>query len=790
MFDFIKIPFKKSNEQIVLQSLCDQIKQFGFCKGPCLERHELCKQLDKNCLNIPFKCLVGIQLTRILSASHFYGRILKYSTVKDPRKNEDWINVDDLFEIIKSELKLVGSYLNTKIVHKTLVTGEMVMVEIEKEYFRAVILNIIHGWFMVNVKVKLIDIGREEEISSNKVFVLPNHLKEFRPVAIEIILSSMEPIREEESVLSWPITTTKLVQSLFEPLILTNTELICKVELILGTTLWIDWILAKKCINCSHFACKLYQNSLKLPRELIDRKLAKTTTRLNDRLVELNKNAHVWKEHLNEDKSKNIFLNNQKSGLSLFSCEEPKIKNDNRIQVQWAHLSENMIYNVSVEYIEHPKCFLVRNLQFINRINALQKDIDEVINNNTVDQLTCATVGTVCLALSPEGNKYNRAFVKQVKDQIVNILYVDYGEFCQVNIENLLTIPSNLITKLPFQVIECNLSGFKDISQTDIIGQFVDRFFQLTNTNLCLKVLSSSTNAKLTGGSCYEIALFNNILNINITMADDFNMYVDNIQLQNISTMNFKYDKIEDDEYDEEELHSQLELLEILLNSSTKMDEKNVELNSNDLIQEKTENKNYKSNEKKNISDSLKFNHGSQINNKQERYVKAVKKYCLDCNTSSMVPQCFWHQDDKWIYINLDVISVKNYDISHTTDTITVNIETNTISYFFKIILYAFIVEELFTCHVDFDGICIKAKKLIQVKYQWPRLVKCSNRHKYIIYDPKYIVDHKERNLWVRALNKFKMMSHAKLCNMVDYDSDSYNSDSNSEEYTIFEDTL
>ncbi|XP_025416828.1 putative ATP-dependent RNA helicase TDRD12 [Sipha flava] len=789
MFDFIKIPFKKSKEQIVLQSLCDQVKQFGFCKGPCLERHELCKQLDKNCLNIPFKCLVGIQLTRILSASHFYGRILKYSTVKDPRKDEDWINVDDLFEVIKSELKLIGSYLDTKILHETPVIGEMVMVEIEKEYFRAVILDVIHGWFMVNIKVKLIDLGRKEEIPSNKVFSLPNHLKEFRPVAIEIILS-MEPFGEEESVLSWPNTTTKLVQSLFEPLILTNIEFICKVELTLGTTIWIDWILAKKCMNCSHLACKLYQNSLKLPRELIDRKLAKTTSRLIDRLEDLNKNAHVWKVHLNKDKPINTFLNIQKSGLSLFSCEEKKIKNDNPIQVQWAHLSENMIYNVSVDYIEHPKCFLVRNLQFGKSIYALQKDIDEAINSNTVYQLTCANVGTVCLALSPEENKYNRALVKQVKDQIVNILYVDYGEFCQVKIKNLLTIPSNLITKLPFQVIECNLSGFKDISQTDIIDQFVDRFFHLTNTNLCLYVLSSSTNAKLTGGNYYEIVLFNNVMNINTTMADDFNMYVDNMQIQNISTLNFKYDEIEDDKLDEEEFHSQLELLEVLLNSSTKMDQKNIELNSNDLIQDKIESKNVESNEKKTLPDSLNFNHVTQENNKLQKYVKTVKKYCLDCNTSSLMPQCFWHQDDKWLYIKLDVISVNNYDISHTTDTITVNIETNTISYFFKILLFAFIVEELFTCHVNFDGIYIKAKKLIEVKYRWPRLVKCSNRHKYIIYDPEYIVDHKSRNLWIRVLNKFKMKSHAKLCNVVDYDSDSYNSDSSVEEYTIFEDTL
>lgn len=759
--------FKECKEQTVHQFLCDQVKQFGFCKGPCLERHELCKILDKNCLNIPSKCLISIQLTRILSASHFYGRILKYSTVKDPRKDEDWINVNDLFDVINDELKNVASSLDTKILHKTPVIGEMVMVEIKQEYFRAVILDVINGWFTVNVKVKLIDLGHREDISSNKVFVLPNYLKEFRPVAIEIILSSMEPIGDEDSILSWPIGTTRLVQSLFEPLILTDLEFVCKVELILGTTLWIDWILAKKCVNCSHFACKLYQNTLKFPQELINRKLAKTTNRLIDRLVDLNKNAHVWEEHPIEDKSK------IKLGMSLFSCEEKTIKNDNPIQVQWAHLSENLISNVSVDYIEHPKCFLVRNLKFIEMINALQKDIDEVINNKIVTKLTCATVGTVCLALSPEGNNYNRALVKQVEDQIITILYVDYGEFYQMKIENLLTIPSKLITKLPFQVIECSLSGFKDILQTDIINQFADHFLLLTNTNLCLKVISSSTNAKLTGGYHYEIVLFNNIMNVNITMADEFNMYIDNIQIQNISSLNYKYDETEDDEYDEEEFQSQLELLKILMKNPTETGEENNELNKTNLIKNKNESKSNESNE----------------NKTKKNYVKTVKKYCMDCNKTSSVPQCFWHQDEKWLYIKLDVISVNNYDISHTMDTITVNIETNTISYSFKIVLYAFIEEEFFTCHINYNGICIKAKKLVKVKYQWPRLVKCSIRHKYIIYDPEYIVDCKDKNVLVKILNKFKMISRSKSCN-VDYNSDFDNSDSSDEEYTVFEDTL
>jgi len=105
MFDFIKIPFKDSKVSISRPFLCDKVKQFGVCEGTCAERHDLCETLDKECLNIPTKCLINIQLTKILSASHFYGRILKYSTKKNPTKDQDWINFNDSFERIKYELK-------------------------------------------------------------------------------------------------------------------------------------------------------------------------------------------------------------------------------------------------------------------------------------------------------------------------------------------------------------------------------------------------------------------------------------------------------------------------------------------------------------------------------------------------------------------------------------------------------------------------------------------------------------------------------------------------------------
>ncbi|XP_016661859.1 putative ATP-dependent RNA helicase TDRD12 [Acyrthosiphon pisum] len=799
MFDFIKIPFKDSKVSISRPFLCDKVKQFGICEGTCAERHDLCKTLDKECLNIPTKCLINIQLTKILSASHFYGRILKYSTKKNPTKDQDWISVNDSFERIKYELKNIGSTPNTIILSKTFTIGEMVMVQTEqKEFYRAVVLDIDYGWLTVKVKVILIDMGHTEEISSNKIFVLPSHLKELRPVAVEIIISSMEPVVEGGSVFNWPVNTTNLVRSLLEPIILTDLEFICKVELTLGITLWVDWILAKKCIKCSHIACKLYKTSLILPNELIKRNLARRSSLLVDKLINLDKDAYLWKKHLNAEKPLIV----KKSSIPLFSCDEQKNEIDEVIKVQWAHLSEHTISNVSVRYVDSPKCFFVINMQFYERVIALQRDIDDAISNKTVEQLTCATVGNVCLALAPEENKYNRVIIQKINGKKAEVLFVDYGEFYEVEIDNLLTIPSSLLTKLPLQVIECSLSGFNVILPTDDVAQFNNRLLELTDTKIHLKVLSSTTNAKFTGGTYYEVVLFSNDMNINSTMADEFNMYVDNTQIQNILSSNYKYKEYEsevdddDDALDEEEFKCQMDLLESLFKTSNQTNETQTVQSSTNETQtvqsstNETQTVPSLTNEKINVSESKSLNKDNIIaNNEQIKCIKIEKKYCLDCNVTPVVPQCFWHQDDTWIYLKLNILSVNDYNTLYTMDTITINVETNSVSYSFTAVLFGFIIDELCTCRVGFDGIFIKAKKLIKVKYHWPRLLKCTKKHKYIIYNTEFCIDEsKNLNLWCRVMNNYKIQALGEQLNVKYLDSDFDDTDYSDNSDGIFED--
>ncbi|VVC41358.1 HSP20-like chaperone,CS domain,Tudor domain [Cinara cedri] len=763
MFNFIKLPFTEKKEKIVRPFLCDQIKQFGFCEGPCLERHTLCKILDKECLNIPHYCFISIQLTKVLSAQRFYGRISKYSTMEDPINDKNWINIDDSFDKIKEELKNVGSTPGTKIPHKNPMIGEMVMIETENcELFRAVVLDTFYNWFTFKVKVNLIDYGYVKEIVSNNVFILPNHLKQYCPVTVEIILSSIIPVEGK----NWKTTTTNTVCSLLEPVILEGLECICKVELILGITLWIDTMIVKNCIKCSHFTCSLYKKKspLLLPRELIDHNLAsKTNSKLIDKIKYLNKDVHVWKEE-----KPLVVVRKSDNLISLFSCEGPKVDENDTVKIQWAHLSKNILYDVLVNYIEDPAHILISNLQFNDRVNALQKDIDEAINNKSVEYLTNATVGTICLAMShADENKYNRSIIKQINNETAEVLYLDYGDFYSLDVKHLLTIPSKLISKLPFQVIECKLSGFNDILDGDILNHFNDNFMEITSSPICLKVLSSFGDAKFTGGNCYEVVLFNKDINVNVKMAEQYNVYVDNNQIKKISKLN--YESVYED--DKKELDGEIKLLESLLKMSIEKKEQQIMSNSNNISEN-----NIIVDKKQNI--------------KSKKHVKIENKYCIDCNVTPVIPQCFWHQDNTYVFIKLNILSVKNYNISHTMENITISIETNSVFYCLTVQLYAYIVENSVTCHVDFDGIRIKAEKNLKIKYQWPRIMKCSKRHKYMIYNIEHINEHMNWNLMLRMLNKYKMLAlDQPLHSVNNYCSDYNDSDgSDTEQNMIYED--
>ncbi|XP_050443640.1 putative ATP-dependent RNA helicase TDRD12 [Adelges cooleyi] len=762
MFGFIKIPFINSENRNDSPFLCNQIKLLGHCKKTCGNRHEVSKVLDSNSVNIPNSCFVTMKLLKVNSASNFCGRISKYSTVNDPTKESHWVEMCNTFNAVKEDLKLIASDSKTLCSHPKI--GDMVMVD-QEELYRAIVLDI-SGWFSQKLSVKLIDTGSVAEVHTSKVFVLPNHLKDICPAVFEVCMSSVKPIGAADD---WPVTTTALTRSLLEPAILEELEFIGKVEFVMGSTLWISWLLVKKCKKCSHFACKLYNNSILLPRELIDRNLAEVNTDLIDNLIGLCKAADMWQEQ----PSKTIVI---KKAL-LFSTED-KITTSEITQPQWAHLSDGEIYTVDRNYVEHTKCFLVRNCKFIDRVKILEEDINKFIDGEKTEKLTDVAVGTVCLARAPEGEHFNRVLIKEVNDQYATVLYLDYGDLCLISIHTLLAIPTNLISQLPFQVIECGLSGFKNVFQNNSADEeIINHFLSITDNEIYLKVLSYSTDSKLTNGSHYEVVLFNKNLNVNVELANVFQYYIDDVQIKNILDADFQCpESIDDEDYDDDyddDIDAQCRLLESLFKTSTE----EAKESPKDLEQPISTN-----NEHTLVNGSNK----EQVVKKNDISINKFK-YCQKCNQTPVVPLCYWHQDNSWIYFKLNILSVNNYQLDHTIDSISITVDTNTVTYRLTIELYAFIKEDLFTCNISFDGICIKARKLIETHYKWPRLTKCQEKHKYLTYDTEHVSERLNRNLWVKKMSNYKMMAIGQPLNV----SDSYASEedsSDNEDYTIFED--
>uniref|UniRef100_A0A3B3U5N3 Tudor domain-containing protein n=1 Tax=Poecilia latipinna TaxID=48699 RepID=A0A3B3U5N3_9TELE len=70
--------------------------------------------------------------------------------------------------------------------------------------------------------------------------------------------------------------------------------------------------------------------------------------------------------------------------------------------------------------------------------------------------------GSHCLALFPDDKLWCRAMVVQKDNRTVHVLFVDYGNESDIDIQDTRPLPQNLLEKVP-QAFLCRLIGFDDI---------------------------------------------------------------------------------------------------------------------------------------------------------------------------------------------------------------------------------------------------------------------------------------------------------------------------------------
>ncbi|CAI6365293.1 unnamed protein product [Macrosiphum euphorbiae] len=468
--------------------------------------------------------------------------------------------------------------------------------------------------------------------------------------------------------------------------------------------------------------------------------------------------------------------------------------------------------------------FFVKNTKHYDRLNNLQLMIDKYIEEKQLNKLNDVINGAICLAKYPHTNKYNRVkIIEKFDNGDVEVLFVDTGEFIYIKFHLLLTIHPDLITYLPFQAIECSLSGVKDTLPTgNELNELTDYLFDMTQNPLYLKVINTISSTTFTGGSHYEVILFDAEITVNLEFQTKFSQYCDTLEMSKllncINTEYYNEDICEEDNanipyvIDEKNLEIEDDFASEILTSifgkefanSFKCIDQNIEdvkkeesLSITDVkpITESGPLKDcitvepIKTQEIIPISNAVMLKDKSVQDNSKQKLREKRRNICLTCNTNiqSIIPICTWHQDRNNIYLKLNILEIDDFSVDSTLESIKFKSRFKHFAYEFCVRLYGFIIDKSITHRHNYEGFQIKAEKLYKTDYKWPQLFSCSKRHTYVKYDTNHI-EIKDLTIWEKAMNKFKLSAKGTPLNSIN---DEYSSsEGEDEEHIDFDDSI
>ncbi|XP_060864055.1 putative ATP-dependent RNA helicase TDRD12 isoform X2 [Metopolophium dirhodum] len=805
---------------------CSEIQQFGYCSTPmaCQSRHILFKQLDEPGVNIPRSGLAIVKILNVYDASHMSAKLLKLNCTNILNDDQHWSNVVDYTDTINHKLSSYFSKRDSEVLHEKPKPGDMVAVQVESNsrkiidtgYFRALVINVVDkNTTNPKVMVKLIDEGYIETISKWKVFVLPDMLKSVHTTTVDMFVASIKPIGFDKI---WPIQANHRIIKHLKDVNVCNNTIIVKVKMALGTTIWIKKMYEKYWDS----DLKKYGFEEILPEILLNTGYADMNFEHIDNLTELSISAGIAKPlqlKKSFEDSKELSIEEY---MSLYKLPQP----------QWAHLDQS-IHLVSVEYLISPKLFFVENTKYYDRLNNLQLLIDKYIEEKQLIKLKHVINGAICLAKHPFTNKYNRVkIIEKSGSGDVEVLFVDKAEFFYIKLHLLLTIHPDLITYLPFQAIECGLSGVKDTLPTgNELNELIDYLFDMTQNPLYLKVINTISSTTFTGGSHYEVVLYDAEITVNLEFQTKFSQYCDDLQMSkllNLINTEYNEDICEEDDvnipyvFDEknfeiEDMNSvefQIEqnfvsefvtaVLGKDFANNLKCTDQNIEdvkkeesLSITDLkpITESGPLKDCITVEPIKTQEIISINNAAMlkdmsVQNKYKQQLREKRRnICLTCNTNlqSIIPICTWHQDRNNIYLKLNILEIDDFSVDSTLESIKFKSQFKHFSYEFYVRLYGFIVDKSITHRHNYEGFHIKAEKLYKTDYKWPQLFSCSKHHTYVKYDTDHI-EIKDFSIWEKAMNRFKLSAKGTPLNSINNECSS--SDSGNEKHFDFDDSI
>ncbi|XP_054470004.1 tudor domain-containing 6 [Anoplopoma fimbria] len=160
--------------------------------------------------------------------------------------------------------------------------------------------------------------------------------------------------------------------------------------------------------------------------------------------------------------------------LSLASCPEG---NENICMYKWPNIAQNRTYEVYASCIAGPRYFWCQyaNTEDLNIVTRLAQEAGQTHQ----DMMFPETLGpgSPCIALFSSEKQWYRAQVIRRVDDAFCVLFIDYGNESDVDINSVRSLPQSLLEKVP-QAFLCSLKGF-DESKGSWNDQVYDDFYNL-----------------------------------------------------------------------------------------------------------------------------------------------------------------------------------------------------------------------------------------------------------------------------------------------------------------------
>jgi hypothetical protein len=347
------------------------------------------------------------------------------------------------------------------------------------------------GSMVYTLVVKTVDYGAKFIVKSNDLIALPPQFKSLPGQAVEVYFCDIRP-------LEWDINWSRKSKVFVAEKLSKEKEFFGKIQMSAGKTLWLDPILSYKrlkavdmivvddCIRLELIQNNYgahYPNHLKDLRALFSKHNV-PVPRVDDEMVKIKLEATKFYE-------------------MLYDFDPNELKD----LVSYAYLNVDDCFNeVFVSAVDTPSNFYLQSNSSYDSLECLNKDIEsylkkfnqmkaqsdeekakkveldfqaysnrtqllrEKLNKQLVEYLSENKKTIYVLAKNSSASEFNRAKVisfipsetdSNVGDDQLLVFFVDYGDYEKVSVNEVYPITKTFLSQLPFQAINCSLSGIK-----------------------------------------------------------------------------------------------------------------------------------------------------------------------------------------------------------------------------------------------------------------------------------------------------------------------------------------